>query len=176
MTEEKISEKEYEESPFFKNKIPVGRRKKKVGETLTFNPETGEGEVVGLHKSVAYDKEGFVKVYEEVFLKGLLGLGTAGIKALSVLIHTVGLYQNKDKYRITLTFDELYEYNRIYKASISEQIFRRGMVELLEAGFMARSTKKGRYFVNHRMIVNGERFKIIQEFNLTKNSGDKDAQ
>jgi hypothetical protein len=48
--------------------------------------------------------------------------------------------------------------------SISKPVFFRGMAELLEKKFIARSSNPNIFFMNPKMMFNGDRFRLIQEF------------
>lgn len=99
----------------------------------------------------------FVKVFADG-VAGIYDLGRPGTKVFRFLFDEVQKNPNQD--RIYLYFmDALEEPWRIPKST-----FFKGMAELLEKGFLAKSANPNMFFLNPAMMWNGDRFRFVQEY------------
>jgi hypothetical protein len=119
-----------------------------------------EGEVkAGIEHTIVkvVDDETFVKMYEQGVI-GMHDLNASGKKVFHFLFKKVQENPNVD--RLYLYFMDAIE----EPWSISKPVFFRGMAELLEKKFIARSSNPNIFFMNPKMMFNGDRFRLIQEF------------
>ena len=99
----------------------------------------------------------FVTVFADG-VAGIYDLGRPGTKVFRFLFDEVQKNPNQD--RIYLYFmDALEEPWRIPKST-----FFKGMAELLEKGFLAKSANPNMFFLNPAMMWNGDRFRFVQEY------------
>ena len=152
----------YEVNPFIEGMmIPVGRKNVKLSklgkdDNVLVNQSTGEvqGTHVTTYKKV--DSQGFVKLFTENI--GLaFNLKSSGIKALTVLVFLVQKTAiNKDIINLdSISLKEFLKDNDKYKLSMTT--FRRGLVELEAAKIIAKSLRRGDYFINPNFVFNGDR-------------------
>ena len=152
----------YKENPFLENFV-ISTRAKQVkisaigkDDNVLLNQHTGEisGTHITTYKKV--DEEEFVKL----FVKNIaltFDLKAAGIKAFNVLMWTVQ-YNAIQKDIVTLdsyTLNEFLENNN-YK-SLSLPTFKRGISELEDAKIIAKTMRKGVYYINPNFVFNGNR-------------------
>lgn len=152
----------YEINPFVEDMlIPVGHKNIKLSklgkdDNILVNQSTGEvqGTHVTTYKKV--DSQGFVKLFTENI--GLaFNLKSAGIKALTVLVFLVQKTAiNKDLINLdSYSLKAFLKENEKYKLSMTT--FRRGLIELEEAKIIAKSVRRGDYFINPNFVFNGDR-------------------
>tara|TARA_B100001059_G_C17731503_1_gene526447 strand:+ start:629 stop:1186 length:558 start_codon:yes stop_codon:yes gene_type:complete len=135
---------------------------------VLINQDTGEhfGTHVTTHRKV--DDEQFVKLFT-ANIGFTFDLKSAGIKAFSVLMWTVQHRAiSKDQVDMErLCLDDFLEWHkdsdRPLKLSLAT--FTRGISELEAAHILAKTLKKGRYFINPNFAFNGDRIaftKVIE--------------
>ncbi len=99
----------------------------------------------------------FVKVFGDG-IAGMYDLGRPGAKVFRFLFDEVQKNPNQD--RMYLYFmDALEDPWRIPKTT-----FFKGMAELLDKGFLAKSANPNMFFLNPSMMWNGDRFRFVQEY------------
>ena len=153
----------YKENPFLE-KMVVKAKSKQVSvsamgrdDNILVNQTTGE--VLGTHV-VTYkkvDEAEFVKLFA-ANIALTFDLKSAGIKAFTVLIWAVQ-YKAIGKDIVALdsfTFDEFIEANE-GQLTLSLATFKRGIVELEKAKIIAKTMRKGFYFINPNFVFNGNR-------------------
>lgn len=150
------------ENPFLKgSEVEIKGRKKRY--TIVARPDVitaPDGAVKGgiEHTIVRLvDDAQFVKVFSDG-IAGMYDLNAPGAKVFRFLFDQVQAHPNTD--RIYLYFMDAVE----EPWKISKPVFFRGMAELLEKAFIARSTNPNMYFLNPQMIWNGDRFRFVQEY------------
>lgn len=151
----------YKENPFIEDMIvPVGSKQVQLSRmgkdnNILVNQVTGEiqGTHVTTYKKV--DKAKFVKLFAENIAL-TFELGSAGLKALNVLIFTV---QNNGmgKDRVTLDKYVLEDFLTSTGQKLSHATFTRGVKELVESQIIARCLRQGDFFINPNFIFNGDR-------------------
>lgn len=107
------------------------------------------------------DDAQFVKVFSDG-IAGMYDLRASGAKVFRFLFDQVQKHPNID--RLYLYFMDAVE----EPWKISKPVFFRGLAELLEKGFLARSTNPNMYFLNPQMIWNGDRFRFVQEYHRAR--------
>lgn len=155
----------YEKNPFLKDfEVQTGKKNVRVSalgkdDNILVNQTTGEvhGTHVATYRKV--DQEKFVKLFcQNIALT--FELTAAGIKAFNVLIVQVQKsFNSSDKDKITLdkwTLAEFLEDNPNIKA-FSESTFHRGIGELEKAKIIAKTMKKGDYYINPQFVFCGDR-------------------
>ena len=153
----------YKTSPFLSGTGPVvqvrGRRKNySVASGMSLVDEGGavRGSVQHTISRVVDDAQ-FVKVFSDG-IAALYDLGKSGGKVFRYLFDEVQKSPNQD--RIYLYFmDALEEPWAIPKTS-----FFKGLAELLDKNFLAKSANPNMFFLNPAMIWNGDRFRFIQDY------------
>lgn len=101
------------------------------------------------------DKEQFTKVFRQG-LMAMFGLSKSGIKVFSFIASIAK--PNKDE--IIFDLDECKEFTG-YKTHTP---IMTGLSELIENGFIARSKKHYRYYINPNMFFNGSRVAFIKMY------------
>lgn len=107
------------------------------------------------------DDSKFVKLYADGVV-GMYDLNSAGSKVFRYLFDQVQNHPNIDK--IYLYFMDAVE----EPWKISKPVFFRGMAELLEKSFIARSSNPNMFYLNPMMLWNGNRFKFVNEYRREK--------
>lgn len=173
----------YEENPFIKDMVvPVKGKKIQISamganNSVLVNQSTGEvqGTHITTYKQV--DSEQFVKLFTANI--GLtFDLKSAGLKALNVLMWGVQNYalakDQIDLEHLTLeTFLKSQE-GREPPIKLSLATFTRGINELESAQIVAKTIKKGRYFINPNFIFNGDRIAFTTLIERKKKSNKRD--
>lgn len=152
----------YKTNPFLTDlEIVVSSRKVTISpmgkdEHVLVNQATGEisGTSVITYKKV--DSEEFVKLFSRNIAL-TFDLTSAGIKALNVLIWSV---QNtaieKDVVALDqLAFDDFMNVNPDLKMTL--RTFQRGLLELENSKIIAKTLRKGFYYINPNFVFNGDR-------------------
>ena len=153
-------------NPFIEDMVvPVKGRQVKLSklgkdENILVNQHTGEiqGTHVTTYKKV--DGEQFIKLFTANI--GLtFDLSSAGIKTFSVLLWVVQYKAiSKDEVDLdALTLEEFIEDHSASKKplNLSLTTFKRGLNELEKAQIIAKTMRKGRYYINPNFVFNGDR-------------------
>lgn len=156
----------YKENPFANRdwayQLESRKQRKKVSINMMgkSNPvaivdyDTGEirGTAVNTYRFVDPDK--FVKVFADNI--GLtFDLTAAGIKAFSVLLYVVQSSIQQDE--VLLDKYVLEKFCTKHEKKLSHITFLRGLRELCEAKILAKSIRKGWYWINPNFVFNGDR-------------------
>lgn len=152
----------YSKNPFMGGSLASIRGKKKHYDVSSsvIGVDRGTGEhLPGVEHKVVHmvDDTKFVKVFADG-ISGIYDLGAAGSKVFRFLFDTVQKHPNVD--RIYLYFMNAME----EPWAIPKSTFFRGMAELLEKNFIARSSDPNMFYLNPAMIWNGDRFKFVHEY------------
>lgn len=153
----------YKTNPFLENMIvPVKGRQVQISRlgkdnNILLNQSTGE--IFGTHVSTyrPVDGEQFIKLFTANI--GLtFELSSAGIKAFGVLLWVV---QNRAlaKDEVDLDAPVLDEFMQAQTQNLKLSIptFLRGLAELVKAQIIAKTIRRGRYFINPNFVFNGDR-------------------
>jgi|DEB19_MinimDraft_2_1074335.scaffolds.fasta_scaffold02221_1 hypothetical protein len=118
-------------------------------------------------KQIKADKEKFVKLYT-THLRVFFELTANSNKLLQYILHKVQTEaQGKDT--IYLGFEDADEFYTSHNLKIGRSTFFKGMKELIEKGFLAKSNLPNIYFINPKLFFNGDRVEFITKFeNTTK--------
>lgn len=160
----------FTENPFLKGSlVEVSGRKKRYsvaarGDTIISKTGQVKGGIEHTIVRVVDDSQ-FVKVFADGII-GIYDLKSAGSKVFRYLFDEVQKHPNID--RIYLYFMDAQE----EPWKISKPVFFRGMAELLDKGFIARSANPNMYYLNPAMIWNGDRFRFVQEYQRAKRPGN----
>lgn len=121
---------------------------------VLINQATGEvhGTHVVTHRQV--DSEQFVKLFV-ANISMTFGLKSAGIKAFSVLIWAVQNMIEKDT--VVLDGVQMAAFLNKHDLKLSQATFARGLNELERAQLIAKTIRKGWYFINPSFVFNGNR-------------------
>lgn len=161
-----MSGERFKTNPFLEGMIiPIkGKqvRLSKLGrdDNVLINQATGES--LGTHVTTykAVDSDQFVKLFT-ANIALTFDLQSAGIKALTVVIWTLQNYAlAKDEIAIDqIVLDDFLEAHQDRKPAMSLSIatLKRGIAELERAKIIAKTVRKGRYFINPNFIFNGDR-------------------
>jgi len=127
-------------------------------DNILINQATGEvqGTHIATYKKV--DSEQFVKLFT-ANIALTFGLKSSGLKALNVLVWAV---QHKaiSKDQVDLDRLALEDFLRAHSdkpISLSLATFSRGLAEIEAAQIIAKTLRKGRYYINPNFIFNGDR-------------------
>lgn len=157
----------HSKSPFISDLLEIEidkRRKILAGKrpSMIINSETGEIEghqVFAITEKV--DRETFIKIYERG-LVSLFNLSKSGLKVFGFF--TKIAKPNKDY--VIFEIDECKEYTK-YK---TDKPVLKGIAELIEGKFIARSKYHYKYFINPSMFFNGNRYTLIQSYEIDNDS------
>lgn len=151
----------YEENPFLKNMIinTKGKQVKvtKMGKDNNVLVNQKTGEVTGTHV-VTYkqvDDAQFIKLFAQNIAM-TFDLTSSGIKSLSVVIWIVqNSAINKDEINLdSIALDTFLKKNDL---KLSLATFKRGLNELEKAQIIAKTLRKGVYWINPNFVFNGDR-------------------
>lgn len=156
-------------NPFVRDMvIPVGKKQVQITalgatDAVVVSPETGEvqGTHFVTHREV--DKEKFVKIYA-AYMALTFDLTAAGNKALRVLLWSVQSQYRKtepdkvflDQYALE-SFLIAPENSRNKQLVLALSTFRRGLGELTKAHIIAKTERKGQYYLNPSCVFSGDR-------------------
>lgn len=151
----------FRENPFL-DALTVNKKGKRIAvnvmgneENILVNQATGEvkGTVVTTYKSV--DDEKFVKLFTQNIAL-TFDLNAAGIKAFNVLLFTL-----QDKIKTDIVQLDKYSVEDFIASNenlkLSESTFLRGLRELENAQIIAKTMRRGQYFINPSFVFNGDR-------------------
>ena len=161
-----MSLQRYETNPFINDMvIPVKGRQVKVSaigkeDNIVVNQSTGE--VQGTHLTTYKKVDGaqFVKLFT-ANIAMTFELSAAGIKSFTVLLWVVQ-HSAITKDEVDLDGLMLKDFITAHEGSskplkLSPATFKRGINELEKAQIVAKTLRKGRYFINPNFVFNGDR-------------------
>jgi len=175
----------YEKNPFL-DELVINTKSKSVKistlgkeDNILVNQTTGE--VRGTHV-VSYrqvDPDKFVKVFAENIAL-TFDLTAAGIKAFNVLMFSVMEKAiGRDEVLLDIyTLEEFLNINKRIK-NFSAPTFHRGLKELENAKIIAKTKRKGWYFINPSFVFNGDRIAfstIIERKKSNEPSNNQEQQ
>lgn len=141
---------------FEKNNVKQKKYKAGPADQVLVNKNTGEVEghmAAMIHRKV--DEEKFIKVFVDKFSL-FFGLSKRAQAIMSFIVKN--LRPNDDQ----ITIQPEYDNEEIgYKSKAP--IFS-GISELIDQGFIARTTLKHRYFINPNIFFNGNRISFIESY------------
>ncbi|MFK3741646.1 replication/maintenance protein RepL [Massilia sp. TN1-12] len=176
-----MSGERFKTNPFLEGMIiPIkGKqvRLSKLGrdDNVLINQSTGEvhGTHVTTYKPV--DSEQFVKLFT-ANVAMTFDLQSAGIKALTVVIWTLQNHaMAKDEIALDqIVLDDFLEAHQDRKPPMSLSIatLKRGIAELEKAQIIAKTVRKGWYFINPNFIFNGDRIAFTTVIERVKRNRD----
>ncbi|PIJ33834.1 replication/maintenance protein RepL [Serratia sp. OPWLW3] len=161
-----MSVERYKSNPFLENMIvPVKGRQVKLSRlgkdnNILMNQSTGEflGTHVTTYKQV--DADQFIKIFTDNIAM-TFDFTSAGIKAFGVLLWAVQHHAlskdevDLDSFILDAFISENNKENK--KIRLSMATFKRGINELEKASIIAKTLRKGRYYINPNFIFNGDR-------------------
>jgi hypothetical protein len=123
--------------------------------------DNSSGEILGHGGAMSYeweeiDKEKFVKLYVACFRQAA-GFSRAALTLFENVYTQVRDNPGKD----TVLLDPM-------STGLEERAYRRGLRELLEKEYIFRSPNPGLFFVNVRVIFNGDRLALVKGYTLKK--------
>jgi len=154
--------KRFDKNPFMGDLV-VSKKTKMIkvsnlgkDNSVLVNQSTGEvhGTHVVTYKKV--DNEQFVKIFPAM-IGAQFELGPAGIKAFSVLMWAV---QEQAQGRDVICLDKyiLEQFQNEHPSlKVSLPTIRKGFVELEDSQFIAKAYRPGDYFLNPKLMFNGDR-------------------
>lgn len=160
-----MSFERYDKNPFLGNMvIPVKGRQVRLstlsGDNVLLNQTTGETQGTHITTFKKVDGEQFVKLFT-ANIAMTFDLTSAGIKTFSVLLWVV---QHRAISRDQVDLDALMLEDFITTHTNSEKplklsitTFKRGLNELEQAKIIAKTMRKGRYYINPNFVFNGDR-------------------
>lgn len=173
---EKRETKRFDKNPFIGDLV-VSKKSKLVkvstlgkDDNVIINQSTGEvhGTHVVTYKKV--DKEQFVKIFPAM-IGAQFDLGPAGIKAFGVLMWAVQL-QAQDRDIVCLDKYILEQFQSEHQnLKVALPTIRKGLVELENSQFIAKAYRPGDYFINPKLIFNGDRVAFTTVLERQSNGG-----
>lgn len=116
---------------------------------------------VGFFKNVEVDRTEFIKLYVNG-VSAIAELSGAGNKVFKIVCNELQKYKDKDQ--ITLAFNLVdQEQNKISKPT-----FYKGLTELLEKNFIAKTNAINVFFINPSYIFNGDRLAFVKSYSVVK--------
>ena len=112
---------------------------------------------VGFWWQEEVDASRFVKLFLDG-IKQACCLSKSGMQIFELVYHEMREHPSHDKI-------ELSQYHA-QDRGLNKRTFRRGLRELLEKGFLFRSTSDGVFFINIRFMFNGDRLAFVRTYHL----------
>ena len=166
----------FKTNPFLEGMVvPVKGRQVKLSklgkdDNVLLNQTTGE--FLGTHLTTyrKVDSQQFVKLFTQNIAL-TFDLSSAGIKAFSVLLWSVQLRSiSKDEvFMDALTLQSFLEEQGNSNLKLSLATFKRGLNELEKAQIIAKTLRKGQYFINPNFVFNGDRIAFTTLIERKKN-------
>ena len=152
----------HKENPFLGGSLVEVKGRKKnytvASGAMTLTDRTGAVQGTVQHTvTKIIDDSLFVKVFSDG-VAGMYDLGRPGAKVFRFLFDEVQKNPNQDRMHLYF-MDALEDPWRIPKST-----FFKGMAELLDKGFLAKSANPNMFFLNPSMMWNGDRFRFVQEY------------
>jgi len=148
--------------PYSKFNTLIAKKKKYYQVTasteMITNRETGVITKCVEQKIVHYvDQENFVKIFTDG-MRQTYNLSRAGIQVFTFLLEIVQNNPNSDKLYLHY-MDAIEEPHKI-----SKDIFYRGLKELVQKNFIFSSNRPNMYWLNIKMLFNGDRLRFVNEY------------
>ena len=157
------NEVRYEENPFIEELV-IRKKGKRVTVSpfgsqnqVLLNQETGEIKGTSVTTFREVDDEQFIKLFTQNIAL-TFNLGSAGIKAFNLLGYALQKAIREDRVSLDkyLLKEFLSEDDHV-NLKLSEPTMMRGLKELEKAKIIAKTIKRGDYFVNPAFVFNGDR-------------------
>ena len=160
----------HKESPFLDEllEINIDKRKRLLAgknPNMIVNPDTGEvqgTQLLAVFEKV--DREQFTKIYRKGITQ-MFNLSKSGIKVFGYFT----LIAKPNKGDVIFEMDSCKEYTG-YK---TDKPIMKGLSELIQNGFIARSKYYYKYFINPTMFFNGNRVAFIKMYQVTDEKNKK---
>lgn len=157
----------YESNPFLENmSIPIKGKQVKLSpmgknENIIVNQRTGEASGTHIVTYKKVDTEQFVKLFTSNIAL-TFNLTSAGIKALNVVVWSVqnSALEKDQLYLDSITRDKFilaHNEDGTKNLKLGTSVFMKGLAELCKNKIIAKSLRKGIYFLNPNFIFNGSR-------------------
>lgn len=158
---EKATPVRYKINPFVENMTINTKNKQvriaKISDSILVDTTTGVSSTTHLVSVKKVDKSKFVKVFAENIAL-TFGLTAAGIKSFGVLMDVVSKTESINKDQVLLDQYSLKDFNeKNDMQNFSIPTFQRGLKELENAQIIAKTIRKGWYFINPNFVFNGDR-------------------
>ncbi len=175
-----MKEIRHEKNPFLENMwVPIGSKSVTMSplgknNDILINQSTGEVHGTHIVARKRVDKEKFVKTFAN-YMAFTFDLTLSGNKALRVLMWAL---QEKGRNKDLIMLDKWTHEDFMAKhdsLALSLTSFRRGLTELCKAQIIAKSVRKGHYYINPNCLFNGDRIvfsTVIETQNETNNRID----
>jgi hypothetical protein len=160
--EKRFGVRVYASSPFLDSKIGakyIGRNPQDVGIAQIYDADgvhIGDGCAIVAKREMT-DRASFQKFFAEAMTE-LMGLKAAGREVLLYLITKIPQATPDWDLTLSLTYLEFAQDRKM--ASLST--FNRGLKDLIEHNFIARSRVRDFYFLNHKYLFNGNRLMVAK--------------
>lgn len=156
----------YDENPFL-DELEIKPAKKRIANretNLTIVRRNGEilDEEASLTTVKEVDTTQFIKLYVGM-VDELAKLNSAGIKVFTILCKAMRKSPNIDQVVLSYAIVDAMD-----KAQLSEPTFRRGLANLVEAKVIGGSPVNQIFWINPRIIFNGDLLRFTQEYRLKK--------
>lgn len=157
----------YDENPFIEEDGIVCMKTRKAlayreGKNEIYAKTTADeiGKCDGFYRRMEVDTEQFIKIYAKG-IAAMANLHSPGRTVFQFLLtqmrHTVG----KDRVPLSTAVAKTNE--------ISQAVFLKGITELLNAGFIAKTPYPGLFWINPTYVFNGNRLRFITDYDLIEN-------
>lgn len=125
-----------------------------------YAPATAEqiGQCDGFYRRMEVDSEKFVKIYLQG-IGALSRLKSPGLKVFKLLYIELQNHIEKDRVPMSSAV-------AASKHNIKPAIFLRGISELINAEFIAKTPYAGLFWINPAYIFNGNRIRLVTDFEL----------
>ena len=181
----KMSLQRYEKNPFINDMIvPVKGKQVKVSTLgkenhIVLNQTTGEVQGTHLTTYKKVDGEQFIKLFT-ANIALTFNLSAPGIKAFNVLLWVVQHTAiTKDEVDLdSLTLKDFIEANQSKSKplKLSVATFKRGINELEQSQIIAKTLRKGRYFINPNFVFNGDRIAFTTLIEKNESAENKQGE
>lgn len=164
---------QHKENPFLdtlKVEMEVTKKKKLIAGKDPSMVVSSSGEVLGTQlfaMAQKVDKEKFIKIYNKGIVE-MFNLSMAGIKVFGYVSSVI----KPNKANIIFDVDDCKEFTG-YK---SNKAINKGLAELLENQFIARTNKFYKYFINPTMFFNGDRVAFIKMYEVNEESNTESEE
>ncbi len=167
----------YESNPSLESQFPMRikqKRPQRLGNAYMLAPGSGKVAIQGSFQFVEekiVDTEEFVKIY----VKGVRKwseLSKTGALLFELLYKEMSGKAGKDRDTVLLNHAVAVG----WKPDLTRSTFYRGLNELLAKSFLFRTMGADLFFVNINFMYNGDRVRIVQDFQLRKMKEQEELQ
>lgn len=174
----KIEKVKYRNSPFIGDTFNVKTKSKQVSigknDNIIINQTTGEISATHVITYKQVDASQFIKIFTDNIAL-TFELKNAGRKVFDMLLRT--LQKNSiGKDVVNLTTYEREEFEIEFKVKLSQSVFSRGIIELIDHKILANTFKTGTFFINPNFIFNGDRVAFTNAYEIKKDKPDHEKK